>query len=357
MCPHSDSVAVVAALIERGADVNARDRNGRTALWHAAQFSSLQVLRELHRCYASVDAKDSDGRTALSHAASAGKHEAVLELIRVGASVHAVDHSDRSALSHAAELGQLEVLTALARRGAGLDVADTLGRTALSYAAQSGRVAEIACLVQLGAATDAKDTGGRTPASYAAESSRVQAFAELVRHGANALSRLSDSACVDVMHELLHQPQAFRSTTSRTRRETDDDVLKTYSAEAVAAYRSLCRHCYCPVLTRLLTADDAALSDQEQAAHQCSNEHDSVKAIADFVQRSAVADAARHGARTALSRLALFGSVDAIQRLRCSRSVLANAASIDCRTLLAYVARDDSIEALDHLLRLWRSRE
>ena len=67
-------------LLEKGADVKATDRDGRTALIWAAQDGHEAVVRLLLEKGADVEAKDRDGRTALIWAAQGG-HEAVVRLL------------------------------------------------------------------------------------------------------------------------------------------------------------------------------------------------------------------------------------------------------------------------------------
>jgi ankyrin repeat protein len=55
------------ALLKRKADVNLRDQeSGETALMHAARYSSSEVVRVLLDAGAEVNARDKEGRTALS---------------------------------------------------------------------------------------------------------------------------------------------------------------------------------------------------------------------------------------------------------------------------------------------------
>jgi ankyrin repeat protein len=57
-----------AASLLEGADVNARDRDDRTVLMHAASRSSGEVVEVLLRSGADVSVRDRAGRTALDFA-------------------------------------------------------------------------------------------------------------------------------------------------------------------------------------------------------------------------------------------------------------------------------------------------
>ncbi len=69
-------LAAAALLIERGADVNAFNRGGQTALHLAADRGADEVVRFLAEHGAEPDAKDRDGRTPLDLASAAKKQPA-----------------------------------------------------------------------------------------------------------------------------------------------------------------------------------------------------------------------------------------------------------------------------------------
>ncbi len=58
--------------LEKGADVNAKDSLGRTALMLACQQGFLDVARALVEAGADVNARDAHGRTPLMYACGGG---------------------------------------------------------------------------------------------------------------------------------------------------------------------------------------------------------------------------------------------------------------------------------------------
>ena len=76
-------------LIERGADVNSRDRGARTPLIEAAFGGHIDTVRLLLARGAHVNAEDADGWTALMEAASKGRTEMVRLLLDHGANAAA----------------------------------------------------------------------------------------------------------------------------------------------------------------------------------------------------------------------------------------------------------------------------
>jgi hypothetical protein len=93
--------AGVQGLLARGADVNAKDDHGRTALMEASWNGQLAVVQTLLAKGADVSAKDGWGETALMKASWNGQPEVVQALLAKGADVHAQDNSGQTALSMA----------------------------------------------------------------------------------------------------------------------------------------------------------------------------------------------------------------------------------------------------------------
>jgi ankyrin repeat protein len=154
--------AVVRLLFEQGADVNAKDGDGWTALHGAASRGHEAVVRLLVEKGADVNAKHRDRWTALHEAAYKG-HEAVVRLlVEKGADVNA-KHRDRwTALHLAAEPGHEAVVRLLVKEGADVNAKDDDRQTALHLAAGHGHEAMVRLLVKEGADVNAKDNDRQT---------------------------------------------------------------------------------------------------------------------------------------------------------------------------------------------------
>ncbi|XP_078714071.1 ankyrin repeat domain-containing protein 63-like [Lampetra fluviatilis] len=98
--------------------VDAQVASGQTLLTHAASAldsGRAAFLRLLLDSGADVNAQDSEGRTALSHASERGHMDAVRLLVQRGADPRVSDHGGRSPIAHASRAGQRDVLQFLLR--------------------------------------------------------------------------------------------------------------------------------------------------------------------------------------------------------------------------------------------------
>jgi ankyrin repeat protein len=101
---HLASVKSIPVLIAAGADINAKDEDGRTALHRAAREGRNDVVAELIRNNASVHSTDNRGRTPLHLAAMATGADAVIEtLLAAGAMKSTRDNDGMTARDLAIE--------------------------------------------------------------------------------------------------------------------------------------------------------------------------------------------------------------------------------------------------------------
>jgi ankyrin repeat protein len=130
---------IAAALIQAGAEINAQDPYGVTPLLFAAISGSPETIRMLLKSGADVKAKDVDGRTALIETLTTENDlppETIEELIQAGAEVNVRIYGGLTPLMIAAA-GNSRILKALIRAGADLNAEDDQGATALRWAKDS----------------------------------------------------------------------------------------------------------------------------------------------------------------------------------------------------------------------------
>lgn len=163
---------VIRALVEAGAQVNARDRLGRTALMFAVTYNNHYVASELIDHDAAVNTSDDLGRTPLLLAATRnGRSQVVRTLLEAGAHVNARDgESGATALIRAAMWNRNpEILETLLDFGADIGAVRFDGTTALIGAAEFNRGSEvIGILLGAGAEVNTRNANKWTPLMMAA---------------------------------------------------------------------------------------------------------------------------------------------------------------------------------------------
>ncbi len=155
---HGD-FGIVQTLVKKGATIKARNKEGYDALLALANYSMpgkpgtsknakpaepvgitieghLKTAEFLLNEGADVNAKNDEGNTALILAAQLNKKDIVELLLNKGADVHAANLKGYTALMLAASKGQGDVICPLVRKGADINAKDNEGNTALQYATQ-----------------------------------------------------------------------------------------------------------------------------------------------------------------------------------------------------------------------------
>ena len=102
-------------LINEGANVNARNRNGTTAIMIAAMYGNHRTIDILVSRGANVNAKNIDGTTALMFAVRGGSVPCIRTLLDASADIGAVDNNGKSALEQTGARNFSYVHTVVAR--------------------------------------------------------------------------------------------------------------------------------------------------------------------------------------------------------------------------------------------------
>jgi len=215
----NDRSAAAAALVKRGASLEIRDGYGRTALILCArERGQAATARVLLDAGADIDAADKDGSTALELAAWRGKEELVdlllargvrvpesgeiwsnmvaealsnglsglfRRLIAAGQDLRALDPAGERLLHAAAAGGSAQIVGFLADRGFPTAKADRFGWTPLHYAARDGRTEAARVLLERRASLDVRTVMGQTPYNVAVERKMEAVAALLAEKGAD----------------------------------------------------------------------------------------------------------------------------------------------------------------------------
>ncbi|KAF1808925.1 ankyrin [Eremomyces bilateralis CBS 781.70] len=221
----SDNPEVIKRLVERGADVNAKNR------WLATPLHFAAAVGNISACSGLLQSKDLDpnittaaGLTALHYATARERHKHVLSLLLLkgGQDVNYTDVNERGTALHIA-VGHLntEILEVLLEcPEVNLNIGNHHGRTALIIASLRQRVDMIELLSsRVDLDFNALDLYGRSALSYAASqgfhdgvqrllllSQRTLDINKADMNGRTVLSHAAESGHFDIVDLLCQQP-------------------------------------------------------------------------------------------------------------------------------------------------------
>ncbi len=179
--------AIVAVALAAGGLMAAAPTPPESPVADAAQRGDLATIRSLLRDGADVNAAQGDGMTALHWAAIDDDPDMVSVLLYAGANTEARTRlGSYTPLHLAAQRANAAALGALVSGGARIDTRTSNGTTALHFAAASGSAEAVELLLYRGAAIDALESAsGQTPLMFAAAHGRLETARVLIDHGAD----------------------------------------------------------------------------------------------------------------------------------------------------------------------------
>jgi len=151
---------ILKIIIETGANINEKDKNGNTALMLAVTNNNLtNIIRLLFIKLlidngANLDEKNDEGKTAIILASQMGNIEVVELLVKNGANIDEQEEitshniARRNALMRAIENNYIKVVELLINNGANLSVSDALGDTPLMLAIHDNNVEIVKLLLE-----------------------------------------------------------------------------------------------------------------------------------------------------------------------------------------------------------------
>ena len=155
-------------LVQQGADVNAPEADGATALHWAAHWDDVELADLLLAAGARVDAANDYNVVPLVLAATNGSVAMVDRLLAAGADPNRGDQHDATPLMFAARTGRVSVVEALLASGATVGAKDSAhGQTALMWAASAGHTEIARLLIRAGAEVQVQSIIGYTPLLFA----------------------------------------------------------------------------------------------------------------------------------------------------------------------------------------------
>lgn len=181
---------VVADLIARGADLEARDERLRTPLMAATQGNHIEVARLLIAAGADVNAKDDIQDSPYLLAGASGFNEILVMTLENGADLTSTNRFGGTALIPACEHGYVETVRILIDAGVDVDHVNNLGWTCLLEAiilsdGGPNQVQVVQMIVDADGDVNLADFDGVTPLQHAYQRGYSQIAAVLEAAGAH----------------------------------------------------------------------------------------------------------------------------------------------------------------------------
>ncbi|PYR99773.1 MAG: hypothetical protein DMG16_17120 [Acidobacteria bacterium] len=162
---------------------------GPLPLVDAAKNVDREAVRSLLKQGANVNATEADGTTALHWASYRDDLESADLLIRAGANVNARNDLGATPLWAACQNGSEPMVRRLLSAGANPNASLLLGETPVMVASRSGNPAVVDLLASKGANVNARGARGQTPLMWAVAEKHPEVIKVLLAHGADIHAR------------------------------------------------------------------------------------------------------------------------------------------------------------------------
>lgn len=184
------SPEIVILLLENGANVNAQDKLGFTAIAKASSLGvgrHYEIVELLIQASANVNLKTKDGRSPFILAIINGHRELSNVLKRAGAKDEPYFTGEETNLEllAAARLGNLNRVQYVMFFKPNINANDELGMNSLMYSARNGNREILNLLLKSGAKVDAKDKSGKTALMFAARRGHKEIVSLLLDYDAD----------------------------------------------------------------------------------------------------------------------------------------------------------------------------
>ena len=188
----------------------------------AAERGDIEAVRTLLRDGADVNAAQGDGMTALHWAALSGDLKTMNVLLYAGATSEPLTRIGRFTPLHlASSRGHGAAVVRLLEAGSRPNLVTETGVQAIHLAAQAGSAEAVKALIDRGADVNARDeTHGRTPVVFAVAQNRLEALKVLIAKGAD----------VSVATKVIDYRQ--RAAADNTSRQTRDRIVSAQTGRA-----------------------------------------------------------------------------------------------------------------------------
>jgi len=201
-------------LLQAGVDINEVEGHfGQTALHFAVAYSKPGFVQKLIEKGANVEAKDFQGKTPLrlgcERCYTSQKIRCIELLLEHGADVDTIDNAGNNPILNLVQAGNFPCVSLLVKHGAGVNMADDHGRTPLFYAVNGEDFQTVELLLQSGSANpNQKDNDGFVPLHEAVCQESYRCVKILLDNGADV--NLPDArgnsplhfSCIEGFHKM-----------------------------------------------------------------------------------------------------------------------------------------------------------
>ena len=170
-------------LLQKAEDVNIRNSHGQWLLHSAISSGDPEICKAILDKGANVNAQNARGLTALhwislnNDTEDASKVQIVVDLIEKGADVNLRDYSSQTPLHWATTHNQTEIVKALIDKGADIHARESFeGNTALHIAADKGYISIMKLLMKHGASVSLKNKWGKSPFDLIRKAHKAKVF-------------------------------------------------------------------------------------------------------------------------------------------------------------------------------------
>ncbi|KAF5744649.1 hypothetical protein HS088_TW07G00226 [Tripterygium wilfordii] len=214
-----------------------QNQSGETALYVAAEYGYVDVVREMIQCYDLADAsiKARNGFDALHIAAKQGD----LEVLKVLMEAHpelsmTVDLSNTTALHTAATQGHIEIVNFLLEAGSSLaTIARSNGKTALHSAARNGHLEVVKALLAMEPGIARRmDKKRQTPLQMAVKGQNIEVVDELIKADPSAIN-ITDTKGNTALHIATRKGRAQILKLLLAHKETDIKAVNRTGETAI----------------------------------------------------------------------------------------------------------------------------
>ena len=164
---YEENTEIIKLLLDRGADIKARNNGGDTPLHWAVYVGKTEIVQLLLDRGADIEAKNNLGDTSLHKAVKNGSTETVQLLLDKNANIETKNNDGDTPLHMATYFGKTEIVQLLLGRGADIEAKNNNDNTPLHLAVYVGKTQIVQILLNRDANVNALNNRNNTPLDYA----------------------------------------------------------------------------------------------------------------------------------------------------------------------------------------------